>query len=89
MTLRADRGTIRLWIGNFDSSLVVDKADLTRGIAVNIGMPFKTPEEFFLGQAAEPATGSFDPMSYIKDDLEEPGMYHCDHCTALTAPADS
>jgi bifunctional polynucleotide phosphatase/kinase len=38
-------------------------------------MPFKTPEEFFLGQAAEPATGSFDPMSYMKDNLEEPGMW--------------
>jgi len=45
-----------------------------RGIATNIGMPFKTPEEFFLGEIVEPATGSFDPTSFIKSDLEEPSM---------------
>lgn len=37
-------------------------------------MPFKTPEEFFLGQITEPATMGFDPLSFVKSDLEEPGM---------------
>lgn len=37
-------------------------------------MPFKTPEEFFLGQITEPATVGFDPISFVKSDLEEPGM---------------
>jgi hypothetical protein len=37
-------------------------------------MPFKTPEEFFLGQITEPASMGFDPMSFVKTDLEEPGM---------------
>lgn len=37
-------------------------------------MPFKTPEEFFLGQITEPGTMGFDPMSFVKTDLEEPGM---------------
>ncbi|KAJ5367368.1 Polynucleotide kinase 3 phosphatase [Penicillium brevicompactum] len=49
-----------------------DHSAVDRGIATNMGMPFKTPEEFFLGQAAEPATGVFDPMSYVKGGLEEP-----------------
>jgi hypothetical protein len=36
-------------------------------------MPFKTPEEFFLGETTEPATKLFDPMLYVKSE-EEPGM---------------
>lgn len=51
------------------------KSDIgSRGLATNIGMPFKTPEEFFLGQITEPATMGFDPKSFVKSDLEEPGM---------------
>jgi hypothetical protein len=46
-------------------------------------MPFKTPEEFFLGETVEPPTGSFDPSSFIKEDLEEPGMCS-NECAVLT-----
>ncbi|KAJ5468617.1 hypothetical protein N7475_006369 [Penicillium sp. IBT 31633x] len=49
-----------------------DHSAVDRGLATNIGMPFKAPEEFFLGQATEPAPKLFEPMSFVKSDLEEP-----------------
>ena len=72
--LLVDREITRLWIGRCGPPRDRNHTDVLRGIATNMGMPFKTPEEFFLGQAAEPVTGLFDPVSYMKDDLEEPGM---------------
>jgi bifunctional polynucleotide phosphatase/kinase len=54
-----------------------------RGIATNIGLPFKTPEEFFLGETVEPATGAFDPRSFVKVDLEEPGMIRLLCCSVI------
>lgn len=45
----------------------------SRGFAINAGLKFRTPEEFFLGQAPAPAT-AFDPTSYVKVDPSEPSM---------------
>lgn len=41
------------------------------GFAANAKLTFNTPEEFFLGQAAEPVAGIFDPAIYIKSDPED------------------
>ncbi|KAJ5084375.1 hypothetical protein NUU61_008954 [Penicillium alfredii] len=50
-----------------------DHSAVDRGIATNIGIAFKTPEEFFLGEEPAPVTGVFDPTSYMKPDPDEPG----------------
>lgn len=44
-----------------------------RGFAVNAGLKFRTPEEFFLGQAPAAAT-AFDPTSYVDIDPSDPSM---------------
>ena len=36
-----------------------------RDLATNIGIPFKTPEEFFLDEAPRPFVRSFDPAAYL------------------------
>ncbi|RMJ23237.1 Polynucleotide [Aspergillus sp. HF37] len=45
-----------------------DHSQVDLGFAANIGVPFQTPEEFFLNADPEPAT-RFDPRSYL--DLEK------------------
>lgn len=48
------------------------------GFAVNVGLPFQTPEEFFLNAAPEPLVEPFDPTVYLESDPTDNGKY-CDN----------
>ncbi|EAW15902.1 putative DNA 3'-phosphatase Tpp1 [Aspergillus fischeri NRRL 181] len=45
-----------------------DHSMVDRGFAMNVGIPFKTPEEFFLNEAAQDVQEPFNPSSYIKSE---------------------
>ncbi|KAF2399083.1 putative DNA 3'-phosphatase Tpp1 [Trichodelitschia bisporula] len=38
-----------------------------RGFSENVGIPFKTPEEFFLSQPTRPWSRDFDPKAYLAE----------------------
>jgi bifunctional polynucleotide phosphatase/kinase len=42
-------------------------ANKGRNFADNVGITFKTPEEFFLDEAPRPFTRTFDPFGYITE----------------------
>jgi hypothetical protein len=45
--------------------LVNTLADQIRDLAANIGIQFKTPEEFFLNEEPERFIREFDPVSFL------------------------
>lgn len=45
-----------------------DHSMVDRGFAMNVGIPFKTPEEFFLNEVAQDVQEPFNPSSYIKSE---------------------
>ncbi|QSS63654.1 polynucleotide kinase [Histoplasma capsulatum] len=44
-----------------------DHSCVDRDFAANVGVPFETPEEFFLDEAPKPILRTFDPKAYIVD----------------------
>jgi len=51
----------------FEMSRYARETDKSRNFADNIGINFKTPEEFFLNETPRPFTRTFDPFGYITE----------------------
>ncbi|KLJ12772.1 hypothetical protein EMPG_12222 [Blastomyces silverae] len=48
-----------------------DHSCVDRDFAANVGIPFKTPEEFFLNEAPRPISRAFDPKTYVVGSSED------------------
>lgn len=63
--MEVQRGIFLAAIGRWRKSVFTTDANQTRDLAANIGIQFKTPEEFFLNEESKPFTREFDPVSFL------------------------
>ncbi|KAF1849978.1 PNK3P-domain-containing protein [Cucurbitaria berberidis CBS 394.84] len=49
-----------------------DHSCVDRDFAANVGLPFHTPEEYFLHEDPRPFVRSFDPITYIQKQADKP-----------------
>ncbi|KAK4986802.1 hypothetical protein LTR28_001953, partial [Elasticomyces elasticus] len=53
--------------GNTTGNVAKDHACSDRDFAANVGIVFRTPEEYFLGEDVQPFTRTFDHSLYLPD----------------------
>ncbi|WPH01075.1 putative HAD-superfamily hydrolase,subfamily IIIA, polynucleotide kinase 3 phosphatase [Acrodontium crateriforme] len=60
--------------GDKAAKIKKDHSCSDRNFATNVGIPFQTPEQFFLDKVVEPYTQSFDPETFLvsADSVETP-----------------
>lgn len=77
---RAVRRISRVATGEQGQRVFNSDAYQIRDLAANIGILFKTPEEFFLGEAPQPFVREFDPVAYLAQQVISsksfPNRYH-------------